>query len=851
MARASGTGGKTKAAPTRKKRTVKGRNPAKPKRPVARTVVRAKRSSVSPLGKELNEAREQQAATAEILKVIAASPGDVQPVLEAVAVQTNRLVGGFTTVVWRILEDVAHLAAYTHADPLADAALKAAAFRRPLSSWQIGATIRRGQVFSVEDTERDVRSLRDLARVRGFRSVLYVPMMHNLEPIGVIGVTRSTPGKFADHHVKLLQTFADQAVIAIENSRLFNETREALERQTATADILKVIASSRDDVQPVFDAIAERSNRLIGGSSTAVFSVVDDMLHLMSFTSVSPAGDAALKAVTDMPLSTYPVADAIRKHEVSQIADTEAEGMPTFLRDVARQRGWRSALTVPMVREGELVGVIGVTRSKPGKFADHHVKLLQTFADQAVIAIQNVRLFDEVQAKTRDLTESLDQQIATGEVLKAISHSAFDLQPVFDAIAENSVKLCHAERAFIFRFDGHFLRAVSSYNVGPEVKQFVDQNPIALGRHSISARAGVEQRTVHVADVHADPEYAYAVRDVDLIRTILAVPMLKSDELVGVITIYRLEVKPFTDKQVSLVETFAAQAVIAVENTRLINELRQSLDDLRAAQDRLVQTEKLASLGQLTAGIAHEIKNPLNFVNNFAALSAELTGELKDVLKQETLTDRGRDELDELTGILQDNLGKVVQHGKRADSIVKNMLLHSREGSGERRSAEINRLVEESLNLAYHGARAEKAGFSITLEHDLDPEADAIDLYPQEITRALLNLISNGFYAATKRKAEAPDGEFEPVLSAATRNLGQTVEIRIRDNGTGIPPEVREKMFNPFFTTKPTGEGTGLGLSMTHDIIVKQHGGKIDVETEPGVFTEFIITLPRKGSAPP
>jgi signal transduction histidine kinase len=198
-----------------------------------------------------------------------------------------------------------------------------------------------------------------------------------------------------------------------------------------------------------------------------------------------------------------------------------------------------------------------------------------------------------------------------------------------------------------------------------------------------------------------------------------------------------------------------------------------------------------------------------------------------------------------LTGLLKDNLGKVVQHGRRADSIVKNMLLHSREGSGERRSVDINALVGESLNLAYHGARAENAGFNITLQHDLDPDAGELDLYPQEITRALLNLISNGFYAATKRKGAAADAAFEPVLIATTRNLGEAVEIRIRDNGAGIPPEAREKMFNPFFTTKPTGEGTGLGLSMTHDIVVKQHGGRIDVETEPGAFTELIVILPR------
>jgi signal transduction histidine kinase len=269
---------------------------------------------------------------------------------------------------------------------------------------------------------------------------------------------------------------------------------------------------------------------------------------------------------------------------------------------------------------------------------------------------------------------------------------------------------------------------------------------------------------------------------------------------------------------------------------------------LRTAQDRLVQTEKLASLGQLTAGIAHEIKNPLNFVNNFAALSAELTDELNDTLKSAALSDKARQEIDELTGTLKDNLEKVVQHGKRADSIVKNMLLHSREGSGEHRPSDINALLDESLNLAYHGARAEKPQFNVTLHRDFDASAGPIELFPQEITRVFLNLIANGFYAVTRRKTEIGNSGFEPVLSATTRNLGNSVEIRIRDNGTGIPAEVKAKMFNPFFTTKPAGEGTGLGLSMSHDIIVKQHGGTIDVMTEPGQFTEFTIVLPRTSS---
>ena len=295
--------------------------------------------------------------------------------------------------------------------------------------------------------------------------------------------------------------------------------------------------------------------------------------------------------------------------------------------------------------------------------------------------------------------------------------------------------------------------------------------------------------------------------------------------------------------------------MIAIENARLLNELRErtddltrSLDDLRTAQDRLMQTEKLASLGQLTAGIAHEIKNPLNFVNNFSALSAELTDELNDVLKQARLDDKIREEVDELTQLLKANLEKVVQHGKRADSIVKNMLLHSREGSREHRPADINSLLDESLNLAYHGARAEKGEFNITLQRDFDADAGTIELFPQEITRAFLNLIANGVYAATRRKTEDKEPGFEPTLRATTKNLGTTVEIRIRDNGTGIPAEVQEKIFNPFFTTKPAGEGTGLGLSMTHDIIVKQHGGRIDVATEPGQFTEFTIVLPRKSN---
>ena len=439
------------------------------------------------------------------------------------------------------------------------------------------------------------------------------------------------------------------------------------------------------------------------------------------------------------------------------------------------------------------------------------------------------------------------------------SRSSAGLRSIYKLYCRPSLKsaarLCNADNATITREkNGVFYRA-EAYGFSQEFMDYVQDIPINAEKGSASGRSLLEGRVVHIPDVKADPEYTWVeAQRLGEFRTILAVPMLREGVPIGVLTLSRLEVRPFTDKQIELVTTFADQAAIAIENVRLFQsveartrELATSLENLRTTQDRLVQTQKLASLGQLTAGIAHEIKNPLNFVNNFSGVSVELIDELQEALTDVSLDEKRRTEITELMVTLRGNLHKVVQHGKRADAIVKNMLLHSREGSGEHRLVDINGIVEESLNLAYHGARAEKQGFTITLEQSLDPAAGAADVFPQDITRALLNLISNGFYAATKRKAETNGGDYEPTLAAATKNLGDRVEIRIRDNGTGIPPEVKEKIFNPFFTTKPAGEGTGLGLSISHDIIVKQHGGSIEVDTRPGEFTEIRIILPRAG----
>ncbi len=667
---------------------------------------------------------------------------------------------------------------------------------------------------------------------------------------------------FSDKQIALLQTFADQAVIAIGNVLLFEQVQaktrdltEALTYQTGSSNILRVIASSPTDVKPVLNAIVESACALCeADDALATLRDGDELVFQAQHGSIPVVWDR--QPIDREGSAGLAVIDRAPVH-VHDILGPEGEQFPRA-REFARKTNVRTVLCVPLLREGESIGVIVLRRTEVRPFSEKQISLLQTFADQAVIAIGNVRLFEEVQARTRELTETLEQQTATADVLKVISRSPDALQPVLDAIVETSRELCHADGSTIFLLrDGRFhLTAVSG--TMPAHLEFMRTNPPAVDQAgSVLARVVREKRTLHYQNIADDPELSQGFTGVGGPRAILTVPLIRDGEVIGAITLRQSHLKPFTGRQIEAIEIFADQAVIAISNVNLFEQVQQrthalskSLNDLRTAQDRLVQTEKLASLGQLTAGIAHEIKNPLNFVNNFAALSAELTDELNNVLKPASLSDTVRGEVNELTGLLKDNLEKVVQHGKRANSIVKNMLLHSREGTGDHRPADINALVDESLNLAYHGARAEKPDFNVTLQRNFDPGAGMVEVFPQEITRVFLNLVSNGFYAVTKRKAAAADSGFDPVLSATTRNLGDAVEIRIRDNGTGIPPEVRDKMFNPFFTTKPAGEGTGLGLSMSHDIIVKQHGGTIEVDTEPGQFTEFRIVLPRTGNSP-
>src|ERR1700694_2600418 len=541
---------------------------------------------------ELRDARDRQAGSAEILRAIADASGDAERSLQQIAETTARLFDA-SSVTLNIAsgDEWARMIRVGPSSQRVGSELSAAQLRiggRNLP----GTGFRENRQIHIPDLDNLDPAIADLptlphARAAGARAMAGTPLRREGKAIGALVVHRDRPVPFTDEELALLQSFADQAVIAIENARLFNETKEALERQTATADILKVIASSPSDVQPVFEAIATSAKRLIGGFSTAVFRFVDGLSHLAAFTPTTPAADEVLKATFPRPVADFAPFQMAQAGEVTQIADTEA--FSDELLNISRARGYRSMLFAPLMNDGVSIGFIAVTRVQPGSFADHHVQLLRTFADQAVIAIENARLFEEGQAKTRDLTEALQQQTATADVLKVISRSAFDLQPVFDTIVQTASRLCDSEYAIIYGLkDDDKYHVVANNGADPVFLRYAIEHPLAPGRGSLVGRTALERKTVHMPDCLADPEYvALEFQSVGRYRSMIGVRLFRVGWPIGVILLLRTVVLPFTEKQIELVTTFAAQAVIAIENTRLFNETQEALERQTATADIL------------------------------------------------------------------------------------------------------------------------------------------------------------------------------------------------------------------------------------------------------------------------
>ena len=559
--------------------------------------------------RDLTEALEQQTATSEVLKLISRSTFDVQAILETLIESAVRLCGAEHGHIYRFDGELLQRAAGYGSLP------EHAEMRRrhPIRLWRGSITGRAAlerRVVHVPDVLADPEfGELEAQRLVGLRTSLSVPLLKEDELIGVLAIWRTDVRPFTEKQIGLVTTFADQAVIAIENVRLFTELQEknraltaahaqiseTLEQQIATAEILQVISRSPTDVQPVFDTIVRSAVPLCAAVRSNVQLFDGELMHWVAQHNVrSEAMDLIHRLYPMQPDRSQTASRAVLTRSVVHLPDVLDDH--EYRRELALSGGWRSMLSVPMIRAGDPIGAITVVRDEPGRFSETQIALLQTFADQAVIAIENVRLFTELQEKNRALTqahaqvtESLEQQTATSELLKVIGRSTFDLQPVFETLAENAVRLCGAKQSSIFRFDGRLLRVVATHNASPETRAFLEQNPIALGRQSGSARAALERRTIHIHDAQSDAEYTYGAVQVSSLRTVLAVPMLRANDLLGVIFIYRDEVLPFTDSQIALMETFADQAAIAIENARLLNEL----------QERTTQLTR--SVGQLTA----------------------------------------------------------------------------------------------------------------------------------------------------------------------------------------------------------------------------------------------------------
>jgi signal transduction histidine kinase len=755
---------------------------------------------------DLQETLEQQTATAEVLQVINASPGDLAPVFDSTLEKAMRLCaaafGEFHSFDGERFVPVSLLglpAAYAEfrrrTPPLYGPGTLAWRVREGADVLHI-ADLMDEEVYRQGDPQR--RAMVDLG---GARSGLSVALRKDGLLVGMINIYRQEVRLFSDRQIALVRGFAAQAVIAMENARLLNEQREALEQQTATAEVLEVINANPGNLAPVFETILEKAHATCGAEMGSL--QVWDGTHVRALATLGypPEVDAMLRR----PFLPGPnQLGMLGGNRLAHLIDASLAPNPDNLGEGFRERsGIRTNLQVPLRKDGAVVGFITANRREVRPFSEKEIALLENFGAQAVIAMENARLLNEIRQRQEELRitfENMGDGVAMFDASQRLVAWNSKFQGVFD-LPDDLLQQHRIYEEYL-----RFIAERGDFGAGVDTVEQISELVATTGQPYGYERTRPDGRVIEIRR-NPVPDGGFVLIFSDI-----------------------------TERKRSEAEIRAAR-----------DSAEAAYLDLKAAQASLIQAEKMASLGQLTAGIAHEIKNPLNFVNNFASLSVDLLDELKQTAAPglATLDEARRAEVDELANTLASNLDKINEHGRRADGIVRGMLEHSRGSSGERREVDLNALVDEALNLAYHGARAQDQSFKVTLHRDFAEGIAPITLAPQDATRVLLNLLSNGFYAARKRqRTEAAPG-FEPTVKVSTHDLDGAVEIRVRDNGIGIPAEIKDRLFQPFFTTKPPGEGTGLGLSMSYDIITQQHGGSISVDSEVGEYSEFTVRLPR------